>query len=249
MGRTGSRRGVQRQRAELLVRQEVFLLVQKGRAALRRGRLAEAEASLRKVLGIDPYHRGALGALGEIHLRRSEFPAACECLERALEAGERTEHLLYTMANACRGALRRDRALKYYQQLVELNPNHVKGMTRLGESLLERKDFDGARQRFERVLELESHNPFALRGLAAALRGMRDYQAAIRVFEELTRLNPEDYRVLVRLGEAYAHEGDQLSARRAFRLVLQIDPDNHYASEGLARLAATADRGLRSSQS
>jgi len=237
MGRTGQKRGVQRQRADLLIRQEVYLLVQKGRAAFRRGHLDAAEECFRKVLGIEPFHRAALGATGEIHLRRNDFPAACEYLERALESGERTEHLLYTVANACRGAQRRDKAFKYLQQLVELNPSHVRGMTRLGEAYLERKDFDRARAIFSQALELESQNLFALRGLAAALRGKRDYQAAIPVFEALLRLTPEDHQVIVRLAQAYANEGDLDNARRAYRLALQVDPENHYAKEGLAALS------------
>jgi len=66
----------------------------------------------------------------------------------------------------------------------------VKGLTRLGEAFLERKEFGAARERFARARGLEPHNVFALRGLATALRGMRDYRAAIPVFEELARLNP-----------------------------------------------------------
>lgn len=237
MGRTGEKRGVHRKRAELLIRQEVYLLFQSGRSALRRGQLRDAEESLRKVVGIEPFHRGALGALGEVHMRRNDYAGACEFLERAIDAGDRTEHTLYLVASACRGALRREKALKYLQQLVELNPVHIRGMTRLGEAHLARKEFERARELFAQVLELESRNLYALRGLAAALRGKRDYGAAIPVYEDLLRQDPEDHRVLLRLAEAYAHEGDAGNARRAYRLALQVDPDNHYAQEGLASLA------------
>jgi tetratricopeptide (TPR) repeat protein len=237
MGRTGKRRGGHQPRVDLLIRQEIRLHVQKGRAALRQGRLADAEQCLQKALGIEPSNRVALGTLGEIHLRRNDFPVACELLGRALEAGERTEHLLYTLANACRGAQKRDQAFTHYQELVDLNPGHVKGLTRLGEGFLERKDFERARQCFARALERESRNLFALRGLASALRGKRDYRAAIPVFTELARLDPGDHRVLVRLADACVHEGDREAARRAYLLALEIDPDNRYAKQGLASLS------------
>lgn len=237
MGRTGKKHGVHRQRAELLIRQEVFLLVQRGRAALRRGRLREAQECFDRVLEVHPAHRAALEGLGEVHARGNDHARACEFLERALEAGERTEHLLYLVANACRGAQRRDRALRYLAELVELNPGHVRGLTRLGEAYLERKDFERAREHFSRALELESHNIFALRGLASAQRGRRKYREAIPVWEELVRLDPQDHRALVRLGEAYAHEGDRANARRAYELALRIDPENRYARDGLAALS------------
>ncbi len=237
MGRTGQKRGKHRQRAELLVRQEVYLLVQKGRTALRRGHLGEATECFAKVLETHPTHRGALEGLGDVHLRGNDHARACEYFERALEAGERTEHLLYLIANACRGAQRRDKALRYLEELVKLNPGHVRGLTRLGEALLERKDFERARELFEQALELESHNVFALRGLASAQRGRRNYRGAIPIYEELMRLNPADHRVIVRLGDAYAHEGDPVNARRAYLLALQVDPKNHYARVGLAALS------------
>jgi tetratricopeptide (TPR) repeat protein len=237
MGRTGDKRGVHRKRAELLIRQEVYLLFQGGKAALRRGHLRDAEESLRKVLSIEPMHRAALAALGELHLRRDDYAGACEYLERAIDAGDRSEHLLYLTANACRGAQRREKAFKYLEQLVEQNPGHVRGATRLGEAYLARKDFERARALFAQALEIDSRNLYALRGLAAALRGKRDYRAAIAVYEELLRQDPGDNRVIVRLAEAYAHEGDASNARRAYHLALQVDPENHYAKEGLSQLA------------
>ena len=168
--------------------------------------------------------------------RRGEHAQACELFERALEAGERTEHLLYALANACRGAQRREKAFRFYEQLVELNPNHVRGLTRLGEACLERKDFQRSGEPSSRPWRMDAHNLFALRGLAAALRGRRDYRGAIPLYERLLRSEPGDHRVLLRLAEAYAHEGDAGSARRGYRLVLEIDPDNRYALDGLARL-------------
>jgi tetratricopeptide (TPR) repeat protein len=236
MGRTGKKRGVHRQRAELLLRQEVYLLVQKGRAALRRGHLADAEEAFGKALEIEPFNRPSLTGIGEVHARRSEHAKACEYLERALDSGERTEHLLYALANACRGAQRREKAFKFYEQLVALNPSNVRGLTRLGDALLERKDFQRADDLFRQALALEPHNLFALRGLGAALRGRREYRESIPILEQLLRLSPEDVRVVLRLAEAYAHEGDPGSARRAYLLALQIDPENHFAKSGLARL-------------
>jgi len=237
MGRTGDKRGVHRKRTELLIRQELYLLFQGGRSALRRGHLRDAEESLRKVLAIEPMHRAALATLGEVHLRRKDYAGACGFLERAIEAGDRSEQTLYQTANACRGAQRREKAFKYLEQLVELNPGHVRGTIRLGEAHLGRKEFERARELFARALEVESHNLYALRGLGAALRGKRDYRAAILVYEELLRLEPGDHRVIVRLAEAYAHEGDAANARRAYQLALQVDPENIYARDGLAALA------------
>jgi tetratricopeptide (TPR) repeat protein len=236
MGRSGKKRE-SHQRAEILLRHETFLLVQKGRAALRRGRGREAEEAFRKVLAIEPSHRAALSGLGELYLRGREHPKACETLELALAAGDRSEHLLYALATACRGAQRREKAFKYLQQLVELNPSHLKGLTRLGEAYLERRDFVAAESTFRQALELDSRNLYALRGLATALRGRRAHSDAIPLYEQLLRLDPDDLRVLVRLGEAYATTGDARSARHAFELALRVDPQNPYARSGLDKLA------------
>lgn len=236
MGRSGKKREG-RQRAELLLRHEVFLLVQKGRSGLRRRRLHEAEDSFRKVLDLDPTHRAALAGLGETYLMQKEHIKAGEVLEQAIAFGPPSPHLLYNAANAFRGAQRREKAFKYYLQLIEVNPSHVRGLTRLGEAYLERKDFGRAQEVLEQALDLEPYNLYALRGVARAHRGKRDYRAAIVVYERLLKLMPGDHRILVRLGEAYAHEGDAASARRAYQLALQIDPENHYARDGLAQLA------------
>jgi len=223
-------------RADLLLRHEVSILFQKGRAALRRGHHHEAEEVFARIIGIEPFHRGALAGLGEVHLHRKEHAQACELLERAIAAGGASEHLIYNVANACRGAQRRDRAFKYFEQLVTLNPSHLKGLTRFGEACLERKDFPRAEEVFRQALELDSGNLYALRGLAGALRGRRAHTEAIAVWERLLTLAPDDHRVILRLGEAYEHEGDAASAVRAFRLALEVQPGNTYALAGLARL-------------
>lgn len=241
MGRTGKRRET-RHRAETLVRHEVRLMLEKGRSALRRRRLEEAAKAFGRVLAIEPAHPAALAGLGEVHLRRGESAPACDLLERALASGPQSEHLLYSLANACRGAQRRDKAFRYFEQLVDRNPSHLKGLTRFGEACLGRKDFERAAAVFRQALELDPQNLYALRGLASALRGRRQYQEAIPVYEDLLRLAPSDHRVLVRLGEAYAHVGDHANAERALRLALRIDPENRYARDGLAKLGLEDNR-------
>ena len=150
---------------ESLRRQEVYLLSQKGRKQFRGGHLQEAEASFRMVLEIDPLNRTALTGLGDIFLAGRDYRAAVKVLEDVAAVHPSDDRLLYSLAGAYRGLQRRDKAFKTLQRLVEVNPGHIQGLTRLGDAFLERKNFEGAVVVYRRALELESDNLFALRGL------------------------------------------------------------------------------------
>jgi tetratricopeptide (TPR) repeat protein len=58
-------------------------LFETGEAALRAGKLDEAEREFRQVLAINPSVAGAYANLGVIHMRREQWPQALEMLHRA----------------------------------------------------------------------------------------------------------------------------------------------------------------------
>jgi len=235
MSRKGRRRSESRD-AEFLRRHEVFLLTQKGRTQLRRGHLREAEETLRKVLEIDPLNRDALQGNGDLLLRRKDYQGAAEMLEKAAAVHPSGDRLLYSLAGAYRGLQRRDKTLKVLLRLVEANPGHLPGLTRLGDAYLERKDFNRAMKAYQQALDLDGDNIYALRGIGTAYRGKRMYGEAIATWKTLLRLTPRDHRTWVRLGDAFARRGERSNARRAYRLTLEIMPGNRYALQGLESL-------------
>jgi tetratricopeptide (TPR) repeat protein len=235
MSRKGRRRSENRD-AEFLRRHEVFLLARKGRTQLRRGHLREAEETFRKVLEIDPLNRDALQGSGDLLLRRKDYQGAAGMLEKAAAVHPSGDRLLYSLAGAYRGLRRRDKTLKVLLRLVEANPGHIQGLTRLGDAYLERKDFDRAMRAYEQALELNGDNIYALRGIGTAYRGKRMYGEAIANWETLLRLTPRDHWTMVRLGDAFARRGERSNARRAYRLALEVMPGNRYALQGLENL-------------
>ena len=58
-------------------------LFEAGEAALRAGRLDDAERAFRQVLAINPGVAGAYANLGVIHMRRKQWPQALEMLHKA----------------------------------------------------------------------------------------------------------------------------------------------------------------------
>src|SRR5260370_23215662 len=58
-------------------------LFEAGEAALRAGKLDEAERAFRQVLAINPGVAGAYANLGVIHMRRKQWPQALEMLHKA----------------------------------------------------------------------------------------------------------------------------------------------------------------------
>src|ERR1700682_348591 len=82
----------------------------------RTGRLSEAEALYRQVLGVEPRHADALHLLGRIEHTRGRFDEAVELFDRAIAADGSPPMFYNNLGEALQAQGRLDEALAAYRE-------------------------------------------------------------------------------------------------------------------------------------
>lgn len=98
-------------------------LLERGLAALREDRYAEAEAALLEVLTLDPACPDALGMLGHLYMRRLQFDTALDYFNEALRRGGHVAGLHANRAGALLALGRYDAALAAARRAAALEPD------------------------------------------------------------------------------------------------------------------------------
>src|ERR1019366_1605639 len=97
-------------------------------------KLAEAEATLRRVIEIAPGDADSYLALERVLVQQTKVAEAIAVLERLAEAEpKRARELYQRMAQYALQIYDDDDAIKYAARAVELNPDDAEGHRRLGE--------------------------------------------------------------------------------------------------------------------
>ena len=133
-------------------------------------------------------------------------------------------------------------AVSMYQQAHYANPNDIRPLLGLGDSLLAISANADAAQAYSGALAIDPNNLEALRGLGHARILMGQPQFALTQYQTAVRVAPNDIRSLNGLGVAQDMIGDHAAAQATYKRVLTLDPNNQSAKNNLAlSLALSGD--------
>ncbi len=167
----------------------------------RAGRLVEAEAAYRAVLGIAPGHPGALHNLGVIAGARGDAAAAIAHFDAAIAAAPAYAAAHYNRAAACHALGRTREAILGMSRACAIDPGHYDGHRALGFLWLAQGERDRPLDHFARTYELrrgEDRTGIAGKSLTHATRGKLTHDA-------------EQFRVLARSLEARRRDGQRFA--------------------------------------
>jgi len=120
----------------------------------------------------------------------------------------------------------RERAVKYAQRAVELDPNNAAAQVNLGVTLDEVKEYARAEAAYRKCLELDANQPTVQLYLGENLLMQKKAKEARSVFSELVKVE-DTPRNRKRLGDAYAAEGNFADALTQYQAALKMDA-NYY---------------------
>ncbi len=103
-----------------------------GEAALRAGKLDEAERAFRQVLAIDPGVAGAYANLGVIHMRRKQWPQALEMLHKAEKLAPDMAGIRLNIGLAYFRQSDFARAIRPFESVVKQSPDSYQARYLLG---------------------------------------------------------------------------------------------------------------------
>ncbi len=217
------------------------LLLKLAERYIRHEKLAEAEATYRRVVEIEENNPIAHLRLAELHYKAGRVDETFAELEILLHhfpsgvAGRATIDLVLKLANSPK-IRNSERAGKLLQLATEAAPNNTPIHTSLGIYYQIAKEFEKAEEHFIRATELDPDNALTHANLASVYIDMKKPDLAIKKLEKVISLedrggiSPRNRKALValyiKLGTALIKGAEMAQGQKAFEYALMDNPDD-----------------------
>jgi tetratricopeptide (TPR) repeat protein/HEAT repeat protein len=162
-------------------------------AQLHLRRLADAEATLRQVIGVAPGDGESYLALERVLVQESKIAEAIAVLEKLAQVeAKRARELYERMAQYALQIYKDEDAIRYAARAVELNPNDAEGHRRLGEMYRSKQDVDHAIVEFRAAITKNDRLFAVYFELADLLLSKGQADEADRLFRRVVRGAPDE---------------------------------------------------------
>jgi tetratricopeptide (TPR) repeat protein len=207
-----------------LLRQGKLSMVQRGGAALRESRFADAVAAYRQLTGLDPTDPLAYEYLGVALARQGKPDEALKQYTHALQLDPNSASAHYDIGILLIQERREEEAIDHFRQAVQLDPGLATAHFQLANLLMRmEKDADAERE-YEAVVSVDPQNEFArfMQAMAAVHRG--SYARARTLLEDATTALPNDSDIAIALARVLsaAPDPEVRDPGRALRIVASL---------------------------
>ncbi|MCL4190566.1 MAG: tetratricopeptide repeat protein [Thermoguttaceae bacterium] len=228
------------------------------------GKRDQADELWRQCLELDSSQVVAHFALGQSAHERGDYAAAIAAFARAAELD--TQSLVYPIhqAKVLADAGRTGEAARVLEDLGRKQPMSVTVMVMLGETYLQLKQYEKARENLESAVRLAPDLASPRYSLATALTRLGQVDKAqphLQVFRRLKERDAEEHRqrlkraasvadvqrdmadVHAEIGKAYLVQGDAAAGEQSLRRAIELNPSSTAAPLMLAWLYQQQGRG------
>jgi predicted O-linked N-acetylglucosamine transferase (SPINDLY family) len=185
---------------QIAIKPKQLEMIQKAVALHQAGRLDEAEAAYRKVLGAIPAHPDLLTNLAAVVLQKGKLEEGLQLLSRSLAIAPNQPIAWHNRGNALKDLQRPAEAVGCYDKAISCNPNYAKAYVNRGIVQLQLGNASEALASCEQAIGLNpiDAEAFAIRGTAQQACGSIDQ--ALSSYDAAVALNPYH-------AEAFANRG------------------------------------------
>jgi aspartate beta-hydroxylase len=131
-------------------------------------------------------------------------------------------------------------ALAAWARVVSLQPDHVVGLTQLGQAAFRRGDFQAAQTAFQRAAAADGKNPRQWINVALASQQLKDEVAEEMALFQALAVDPYDLLALVLRGSLYERQGKANQAASAYGAAAAVAPNADRLSPELRPAVAHA---------
>lgn len=158
-----------------------------------RGKLGDAEQTLRKIIQLAPGDTDSYLALERVLVQSNKLPEAIAVLEKLAVVDPKSARQVYhRMSQYAAQSNRPDDAIKYAARAVELNPDDAEAHRRLGEMYRQKQDIDHAIVEFRAAIAKNDRLFNVYVDLANLLHTKGDTEEADRLFRRVVRGAPDE---------------------------------------------------------
>ncbi|MBI4466464.1 MAG: tetratricopeptide repeat protein [Acidobacteria bacterium] len=169
--------------------------------------LAQAEAALKKLLGVEPQSETALAALALLYSDRGQYQKAIDLLQEAA-AGSPSGKLLASLAYAYEQANDFDNAIQTYRRAFEQDEDNLELRRRLAESLVRADRLEEALSEYRALAEVDPEDPQTQLRLSQVYRHLGRFPEARAALEKAKQLAPDSLEMAFNESFLYEAQGD-----------------------------------------
>jgi len=213
-----------------------------GSVYFQRGYLEQAQASFQSALADDPSSAEALYGLGSVYLQQQKNAEAQANFERVVKLQARYPEVLPNTWNNL-GLLETRKghtleAIPYFQQALQLSPDHLVALENLGNAYRREKRWDEARQTLQRAVEVGPEDPEANYSLGMVFAQTNDNDQAYEYLQRALQFRPDYPEALNNLGVLYLRTERREQAVASFEKCIRVAPAFDQSYLNLARVYA-----------
>ncbi len=204
-----------------VLKQGKVCLLERGNAALRENRFAEAVAAFRQMVGLDPSNPITYKYLGLALARSGKTDEALKQYAHSLGLDPNNATVHYNIGVLLIEAKKEEQAVAHFQQAIRLDPGLVAAHFQLANLLMRKTQDADAEREYGIVVSLEPQNAFArlMQAMAAVHSG--SYARARKLLEDAAEAFPADADIANALARLLAAAPDPAvrDQSRALRIV------------------------------
>lgn len=207
-----------------LLKEGKLALVQRGGAAMREGRFADAVSAYRQLAGLDAADPLAYEYLGVALARQGKPDEALREYAHALQLEPNSASAHYDIGILLLQQRKEGEAIDQFRQAVQLDPALVTAHFQLANLLMRKRDDAGAEKEYGAVVTLDPRNEFArfMQAMAAVHQGA--YSRARSLLEDAAAALPDDPDIANALARVLSAAPDAAvrDPGRALRIVASL---------------------------
>ncbi len=186
-----------------------------GNAYFKQEEYVKSRDSYQRCLVINPKNKFALNNLRNVAIvsnRDKMYGEALKNYELLLKYKPGEAEYYFGLGVAYRGLNKFDSAIISLEKAVELKPDYVDAMSKMGEIYGQNLNmFDKAESCFLKAIEIKPDDGSSLENLGIVYGIRHDYKRSIFYLQKALKLNPEKYQIYLNIAETYRIMGDMKS--------------------------------------
>ena len=202
----------------------------------REGRLLEAEAAYRDILGGDSQNVDAMHFLGVIAYQRGDLDEAERLIRAALARNGRNAPALNNLGNVLAQGNRPREAIDCYAAAAALQPDYIDAQVNLAAARARCGELEQSAADYERVLSLAPTSISVLCGLANVRARQERSAEAERLCRRALQLDARAASAHLLLGNVLHRRGVRDAAEASYREAIALQPDLTEAHCGLGEV-------------
>jgi Flp pilus assembly protein TadD len=202
----------------------------------RLGRMREADALCRKILGVAPNHFDTLHLLSHVCHRAGRLAEAIAFGRKALNQRPHSVDAMLTLGNALAAQGRIAEAIARYEKALSLDPRHPGALNNLGAVLQADYRYEEAASRYEQAIGGNPKDGKLENNLGSCLLAMQRPAAAIEHYRRAQALAPDYAMAHYNEGTALLLAGDYLAGWQKYEWrwsVPELGPSPHERTRSL----------------